>query len=192
LLDHICLLDRYWNLCDTHRPFHSDTYSLCCAYGKVQLPPLKAPPPFLQELLIANSSDARNLRDNIRAYNSSLAFASLGLTGEEFKFKTHGPYCFRINGQVYHNLGSVQPEHGQSPRFSQIYIYDQANELDNRLRWLDNLDRHVMSQLQDMMHTCNPYVAYYKQVNIKLLIVSIIIRIYAACGRTSLNSKHSK
>ena len=104
---------------------------LCCSQGSIKLPPLKEPPEKLKNLLTGNTTKDRNFRENIRAYNSSLAFASLCLTGQEYKFKSKGPYYFRINGQVYHSISQMLPEEGKKPGFSQIYIYDQKNELEN-------------------------------------------------------------
>ena len=77
-----------------------------------------------KNLLKGKSQKAQAFHQNIRAYNSSLAFASMYLTGHEYTFKGRGPYCFRINGQVYHKISQMQPETGKSPGFLQIYIYD--------------------------------------------------------------------
>ena len=74
----------------------------------------------MKNLLTGNTHRDKHFRD--RAYNSSLAFASLCLTGQEFKFKNAGPYCYRVNGQLYHVLSQMQPEHGQEPTFHR-YIY---------------------------------------------------------------------
>ena len=106
----------------------------------IKLPPLKNPPDLLKNLLTGNTHRDKHFRDNIRAYNSSLAFASLCLTGQEFTFKHPGPYCYRINGQLYHVLSQMQPEHGQQPTFSQIYIYDCEHELDYCMKPFTGLD----------------------------------------------------
>ena len=66
------------------------------------------------------------------------------LTGSEYEFKSKGPYCFRINWEVYHALSQMHPEPGRKPAFSQIYIYDQEYELDNRLDVFSSLDRNVL------------------------------------------------
>ena len=89
-----------------------------------QAPTTQNPPDLLKNLLTGNTHRHKHFRDNIRAYNSSLAFASLCLTGQEFKFKHPGPYCYQINYQLYHVLSQMQPEHGKQPTFSKIYIYD--------------------------------------------------------------------
>ena len=78
-------------------------------------------------------------------------------TGKDYHFKSKGPYCFRISGHVYHSISQMLPEPGKVPSFSQIYIYDQENELDNRLRVFNHLDRDLLSELQDMIKEVNPY-----------------------------------
>ena len=107
-------------------------FSLCCSNGEIQLPPTKEPPEKLKKLLTGNTKRDHDFQTNIRGYNSSLAFASMNVSGVEHKF-TKGPYCYRISGQVYHALSQMQPPHGRKPCFSQIYIYDQENELNNQL-----------------------------------------------------------
>ena len=123
------------------------TFSLCCSDGNVKLPPIKDPPQLLQSLLTGKTHRDRNFHQNIRAYNSSLAFAALGLTGQEFKFRTAGPYCYRINGQLYHTISQLQPETEKPPGFSQIYIYDQQHEPDYCMRPFPDLDRSIVKEL---------------------------------------------
>ena len=55
-------------------------FPLCCGQAKVVLPSLATPPDVLAHLLTAGDTRGRALRDNILAYNSALAFASLELT----------------------------------------------------------------------------------------------------------------
>ena len=81
------------------------------------------------------------ISEKTQAYNSSSAFASMYLTGKEYNFHTNGPYCYRINGQVYHLISQLQPENGKPPGFSQVYIYDKEHELDHRFNSLNTLDR---------------------------------------------------
>ena len=37
---------------------------------------------------------------------------------------SHGPYSFRIYGEMYHKMGSLLPWDGQQPAYAQLYIYD--------------------------------------------------------------------
>ena len=50
-------------------------FSLCRSRGKVKLPPIKDSPEILKKLLPGNSQRDRDFCQQIRAYNSSLAFA---------------------------------------------------------------------------------------------------------------------
>lgn len=50
-----------------------------------------------------NSAQAKHFRTNIRAYNSGMAFASLGI--QENVLPSHGPYSLSIHGNVYHRIG---------------------------------------------------------------------------------------
>jgi hypothetical protein len=49
-------------------------FSLCCENGKVLLPNLPATPQELEVLLTSKASSAVKFRDQIRIYNSMLAF----------------------------------------------------------------------------------------------------------------------
>ena len=63
----------------------------------------------------------------------------------------NGPYVFKIQGRLSHLAGSLLPQEGESPVYSQLYIYDPAEALDHRMRHEVNrgLDRQVMVELQD-------------------------------------------
>ncbi len=135
-------------------------FSTCCNQGKVVLPPISDAPVVLQNLMLASTPEAKRFRDNIRAYNSSLAFTSLGANTPAVP--GHGPPVFQIQGTVYHRTGHLMPEEGDKPQFSQLYIYDVTNELDNRKRWNDTLHGGTLRSLQNMMHSVNPFVQHYQ------------------------------
>lgn len=136
------------------------TFSTCCMQGKIVLPPLHEPPDILKKFLTDDSPQAKHFRKNIRGFNSSLAFASLGV--KEDLLQSHGPYTFRISGSVYHRIGHLFPSEGKSPKFAQIYIYDIENELRNRIQWNKALHLEVLDGLQKMMHNCNPFIDSFK------------------------------
>ena len=127
------------------------SFSLCCSNGAVRLPPIKDPPKILQNILSGNTKMDCDFCQNIRTYNNSLAFASMYMTGNEYVFKNCGPYCFRLNGQIYHRISQLQPENGKPPCFPQIYIYDQQNELDHCLLPYEKLDWSILKKLQEMI-----------------------------------------
>lgn len=131
-------------------------FSLCCSQGKISLPCFSDPPELLKQLLTADTPESKHFRQHIRAYNSSFAFASLGV--QEDILPSKGPYTFRINGAVYHKIGNIFPHDSEKPKFSQIYIYDTQNELSNRISWNKDLDKKITHCLQDMLQEHNPFV----------------------------------
>ena len=62
--------------------------------------------------------------ENIRAYNSMFAMASLGAQVDETINIGHGPYVFKLSGQIYHWIGGLCPPEDGEPRFLQLYIFD--------------------------------------------------------------------
>ena len=106
-------------------------FSLCC--GKVNLPSLDKLPELLGHLLTATNSRGKDFRDHIRAYNSSVAFCSLGANiDKELANARHGVYTFRIQGVVHNYIGSLVPNCDEPPVFAQIYI---PTTVLQRLKW---------------------------------------------------------
>ena len=74
-------------------------FHLCCRGGKVRLPLLKDPPPFLADLLNPNGDTfSKYFIKSIRSYNSMFAFTSLGAKIDMDINKGPSPYVFKING----------------------------------------------------------------------------------------------
>ncbi|PKY60515.1 hypothetical protein RhiirA4_550680 [Rhizophagus irregularis] len=65
---------------------------MCCAGGKVSLPPLLEPPSYLLDLHISSSSESSSFRKNIRAY---IKFC-YGRNREESSFQNIQPQPFGI------------------------------------------------------------------------------------------------
>lgn len=107
-------------------------YSLCCFYGKVQLPDVNDPPPMLLQLFRGNDLISKNFLKNIRTYNMIFSFTSMGGKIYHSVNVGRGPYCFRLHGHNYHRLGSLLPVKDSKPNFSQLYVYDTDNEDQNR------------------------------------------------------------
>jgi len=61
------------------------------------------------------------------------AFTSMGATIDKTKNNGKAPPVFVLNGENYHQIGSLLPKDGEQPRFAQLYIYDTDNELKNRM-----------------------------------------------------------
>lgn len=68
--------------------------------------------------------------------------------------------------RAYHMTGLPPMAAGVRPTFLQLYIYD-ANELDDRLH-LDaakDLSRDTVDRLQRMLHAHNPFVQFFKAID---------------------------
>ena len=111
------------------------TFSLCCSYGTIKLNNFRDPPPQLSILYMDPGAQCRQFRENIRLYNGMVSMASRNITGAMTNFaNTRGPNIFKMSGQMYHLTPShMFPKDEKQPKFSQIYVYDQNNETDNRL-----------------------------------------------------------
>ncbi|UYV73006.1 hypothetical protein LAZ67_10001495 [Cordylochernes scorpioides] len=66
---------------------------------KVELEPIQTSE-LLESLMTGKHQLSKNFMENIRSVNSALAFASMG--ANLAPPPGYGPYCFRINGQIYH------------------------------------------------------------------------------------------
>nr|KAJ0226417.1 hypothetical protein LSAT_V11C100047890 [Lactuca sativa] len=141
-------------------------FSLCCGYGKVELPPLKEPPQSYKQLYLEINSKSKYFMKNIRRYNSMFSFTSMGGKVDSSINKGNAPYIFRLSGQNYHSIGSLLPTNGCQPRFSQLYIYDTENETSNRQKCFggtkhdstsadDSTDLQIIEYLKLMLDSNN-------------------------------------
>ena len=138
---------------------------LCCSKGKVNLPVRAAPPEPLKALLEQTHRKAKSFISNIRMYNSAFQLASSAIALDRSVTAHGGPASLRINGSIHHSIGPLHPTAGEPPRFAQLYVYDNANELQNRLQAFptaQTLDPELMQDLQSMLHEHNALVRTFK------------------------------
>nr|GEX77231.1 DNA helicase [Tanacetum cinerariifolium] len=158
-------------------------YGRCCKGGRVVLRTYQIYPDYIKLLL-----NDRHFMDNIRAYNQMFSMTSLGAHIDESVNNGHGPYVFKISGQLYHWLGSLCPAEGDPPRFLQLYIYDTDNEVDNRMSHFggqnSELRRDIVG-LIDMLDTHNALVHLFRTAREKLAdthIPNFKVRLYNVVG----------
>lgn len=67
--------------------------------------------------------------------NTSMMFSFTSLGGKINTSMNDGnaPPMFIMNGENYHQMGSLLPQDGSQPKFAQLYIYDTNNEVANRM-----------------------------------------------------------
>lgn len=131
-------------------------FSLCCQQGRVKLPKVPEPPPVLKKLL-----DSPMYRSNIRTLNAMLAFTSTGAKVDHTVTGTQGPFAYRIHGQNHHQIGSLLPVEGNPLQFLQLYIFDTANEVQNRVNAMSRgatklkIEPKLVEELIKMLDTNN-------------------------------------
>ena len=146
---------------NSHKGTKKPSFRICCKQGKIDLPKIAYPPPYLAGLLTGEGSDATNFKENIRSYNSMFSFTSMGGAVDKEINEGKGPYVFRLHGQNYHRIGSLLPEEGNKPRFAQLYIYQTENEVQNRIdasRCNDKkstVNTAIVEKLQNMLDENN-------------------------------------
>jgi len=139
--------------------WQDESESTCCAKGKVKLHPIKPLPPRMVRLYDINESP--HFLKNIVAYNNLLALASLGYNDPNDGVHGFRP-TFKIQGKMYHRIGSLLPTAGEQPKFAQLYFHDSDFELHNRMRTMDGMNAEVVQVLQEELHAYNPYIRSFK------------------------------
>ncbi len=159
-------------LCEFCQALHFATEKLatgkfknCCHSEAVAPAPQRKCPPRLRELLSGmDRVNSRNFLENIRSYNSSLAFGSM-----EAKLSPpsgHGPYCYRIHDQIYHYIGNLHPSANEPPSYGQLYIIDAAQAAAERSGHPANsrCNSSLLAELADIISNCNPYAKSFRMM----------------------------
>ena len=134
----------------------------CCHEGNVSLSNLEPYPQELYDLMLEDTAQGKNFRDNIRQFNSPFSFASFGANIASPPGR--GPPCFRLCAQIVHRSGTLYPEHGFPLSYSQLYIYHGERALDERMCHNENRNCHagVMRTIQNLLYRDNPYALAFK------------------------------
>jgi hypothetical protein len=73
----------------------------------------------------------RELCTKLCSYNAEFAFTSTRVQSVGFELGP-GIHTYRVQGAFYHMIGDMELEEGKISRFLQAYVYDTANEVQNR------------------------------------------------------------
>jgi len=134
---------------------------MCYLQEQIQLPPLQPLTGILYNYLTGNDYLSREFHNNIWQYNVAFAMTSVGVKIDNSVTRQSSPYCFKIQGELYHLTGALLPHGDQTPMYAQIYILDTAEQLNIR-RANNNLDPVVMDNLQTMLLDNYPYIGHYR------------------------------
>ena len=138
-----------------------ETRGMCCSVGKIKLPPLPDPPEMLHSLLVDDSYVAKHFQQNIRRYNACFAMTSFGAT-KKIREPGYMP-TFKIQGQVYHRIGGLNPAENEDPKYLQLYfVNDFQQQLKQRCKNDSIVREDLILSLQEMLHKENNYVKSFK------------------------------
>lgn len=141
-------------------------FSICCGDGSVQLPAPAPAPDLLEQLFTALTPEAKAFRENIRQYNSALAFTSLGAQIDDSVNRGGGgPPVFKIHGELHHRIGSLLPSPGQPPVYAQLYILDSRQALNHRMQRNNGLDPDLMYRLGGLISNCHRWAHMFKKAH---------------------------
>ncbi|CAE1160924.1 unnamed protein product [Acanthosepion pharaonis] len=114
-------MDKVCTFCNAKK-WAGEQPGLCCSGGKIKLPSLDEPPQPLRDLLLGTTS---HFLEAIRKYNCCFQMTSFGV-----KAISEGGWMptFKVQGQVYHLMGSLLADQEEPPQFLQIYFLADYNE----------------------------------------------------------------
>jgi hypothetical protein len=127
----------------------------CCSAGNVVFPVQTDVPPLLSALILCS-----HVRQNIRSYNSIMAFASTGHSNKSFPDGT-----FVLGGRSYHRIGSLLPVVPNKHCFSQIWSLDTDDATSRRLQIMPTLRQSVLQSLHHLFLQHNPLAQLFKQAS---------------------------
>ena len=85
--------------------------------------------------------------------------ASIGCTTPD---NMKGPN-FKVQGKVYHRIGSLLPADGQDPKFLQLYFYDNDEATEIRMKIMPKLDEVILKKLSKIIEDHNCYIKFFKK-----------------------------
>ena len=154
--------------------------SFCCSNGKVILDPLQ-PVPELRNCIVQVETlyeyfDTFGNRivqvvtrdeylEKIRQLNISFAFISIGVKIE--LPPGHGPYVFRIQGQIKHLIGSSMiPPNNTTPKYASLYFIEPKQALAARVNESANekIPESLFQSLQSFILKVSPYAKAFKHL----------------------------
>lgn len=174
---------------------------MCCSNGKVALPHFESPPDPLLSLvqgiakyknmfhlhilklfhfisLAGDSPQSKHFLSNIRKYNACFQMTSFGAT----KIVQDGyTPSYKIQGQVYHQAGSLLPVPDTDYKLLQIYFMGQSDDdqqVDQRIFYNNGARRNIVQSLQIFFHQRNELIRLFKVAKDRMLSDdhSIVIR----------------
>ena len=135
------------------------SFENCCKQGAIVLRAPRDIPEFISNLFRADDALSKHFRDNIRQYNSALAFTSLKCT-PDLRLPAGGIQNFQIHGELYHMQRHINAElhDNDSAHYAQLYLYDPTFASEQRITGNPQLNPDLLRQLKETLYICNPFI----------------------------------
>ena len=129
---------------------------LCCSQRRIKLPVLESKSPYLKSLYDGTNSSSIHFLGKIRSYNFCFQKTSFGANIK--RIDGYNP-SFTVQGQVYHRIGSTQPQPQKHPQFLQIYfIKSGEDQADIRHHHIPGTKLSIIKNIKQELLTQDPYV----------------------------------
>ena len=144
------LMDKICNHCGA-RKWPGEIPGICCSGGKICLPFFSAPLEPLKSFLDDKTPVSYCFLENIRKYNSCFQTTSFG-ADKEVTERRYIP-TFKVQGQVYHTIGSLHPMPREQEKFLQIYFISHADaQAQRRQLIIPGTRLEIIKVLQDLLY----------------------------------------
>ncbi|XP_058789056.1 uncharacterized protein LOC131663017 [Phymastichus coffea] len=138
------------------------SFNDCCGHGSVKLDSLPDLPPELLKLFDGTHEKSPIFFERIRNYNNSLSFASFNANLVNFQTRRPGPFCFKIQGQIYCQINTaLYPSEDESPSYGQLFIIDQHEALNYRVQQNPIIDYELITILDSIIRNDNIFAKSY-------------------------------
>ncbi|XP_058789694.1 uncharacterized protein LOC131663349 [Phymastichus coffea] len=163
------------------------SFNDCCGHGCVQLDTFPDFPPELSRLFQGEHIKSPTFFENIRSYNSSLSFGSFNANLVNFQTRRPGPYCFKIQGQIYYQMNTaLYPSDGENLSYGQLFIMDQNEALNYRMQQNNVIDYQLMIVLDSIIRDNNIYAKSYAMMNEEIQLQQLISDIHGDSAQPEL------
>lgn len=140
--------------------FVGETKNMCCSSGKVSINQNEELPQPLQSLINNTHEKSKLFLPLLRKYNSCFNMTSFRTTANSVQPDI---FTFKVQGQVYHRVGSLMAENSGDAKFLQIYFMgNEEEEIEKRNEIIPDTDIELLRELQKMLHHHNHYIKVFK------------------------------
>lgn len=152
-------MNKECNYCHAFR-FKNESIHICCANGKVKLPEIDPPPEILSSLVSGTTNESKHFLSNIRQYNTAFQMTSFGINSI---IKENYMPTFKVQGQIYHRIGSLLPSNNSDLKFLQIYFMGNKDEkISHRLKISSSTKPEIIEALQTIFEENNQLIHLFQ------------------------------